>query len=282
MRVVVTGADGFLGRTVVDHLNEAGEDVLGIDLDVDLRDAERVRAVIADHEPSAVVHLGGISGPMVAADDAPLVTAVNATGTVHLLDACERLEPRPYVVVASSVAAVEQIGSRRPTTVYAATKRFGEDLVEVYRSRGMPAVAVRIGSLYGPGRRTDHIITGIADDLLANGRVRLGRDAREPLVHVQDAARFLAELVHRRALGDHPYHLVQAEVDHREIARLVATAIGIPLQIEQTDGPQPSWSEELDNRSLLAETALDFSVPIATGIVDLTQQVYPTERRGSQ
>lgn len=269
MRVVITGASGFLGRVVLEQLTGVGDDVLGIDTEIDLRDPARVREVIASAEPEVVVHLGGISGPMVAADDPGLVTAVNAVGTVNVLDACQRLANRPCVVLASSVAAVERLGGNEPITVYAATKRFVEDAAAAFRSRGLAATSVRIGSLYGPGRQTHHIITDIADSLRTTGFVRLGRDAQEPLVHVQDAARFLVRLVQLRRVAALPYDLVQATVGHPEIAQQVATALRLPLSMELIERQEVAWSEPLDHRSLRADTGLDFSIPVADGIAQL-------------
>lgn len=269
MTVAVTGAGGFLGRALVEELWRAGADPRALDAETDLRCGDAVRRRLASLRPDAVVHLGGVSGPMVAADDPALITAVNAVGTVNVLDACRRLSPRPRVVLASSVAVVERLGAIRPTSVYAATKQFCEDVAQVFSADGVPVTVVRLGSLYGPGRRTRHIISDIALSLRAGDGIRITRTAEEPLVHVDDAARFLTRLVERGPARLRPYYLVHRRLSHRAIAEQVARSLERPLRLEVSDDPAPSWSEPLDHRPLLADTGLAFSVDVAHGIAEM-------------
>ena len=276
VKVLVTGAGGFLGRALGTALTDRGAEVDGIDAETDLRDTSSIREVLSSCSPDAVVHLGGVSGPMVAADDPPYVTAVNAVGTANVLDACRRVTPSPRVVLASSVAVVEQRGASRATSVYAATKRFGEDIAAVFAASGLRVTVARIGSLYGPGRRTAHIITDLAGELRAAGRARIVRNAHEPLVHVDDAARSLARLALIEPVQQRPYYVVQQLLGHAAIAEHVAKALGMESQVEMIDAEPVCWAEPLDNRPLVADTGVDFAVRPADGIAALLDPAPPT------
>ena len=61
-KVLITGASGFVGRHLTEHLEAAGDEVVGIDRvpeGIDITDADQIRQVIADVAPRAIYHLAG-------------------------------------------------------------------------------------------------------------------------------------------------------------------------------------------------------------------------------
>ena len=133
MRVVVTGAFGFIGTAVGHRLALAGHDVVAVTsrpLDTtpaplfpchvvraDLRDEASVRAVLADARPDAVCHLAGLGKVRESFEHPEEYYAVNATGTKTLLDALAATAPASGArfVFASSVA-VYGVPERQPVT----------------------------------------------------------------------------------------------------------------------------------------------------------------------
>ncbi|WP_101844455.1 NAD-dependent epimerase/dehydratase family protein [Zhihengliuella sp. ISTPL4] len=275
MRVVVTGARGFVGRALIRQLESAGgHEIRPVDSELDLRDEAAVRRLLEDARPDVVIHLGGVSGPMVAADDPVRVTAVNAVGTITVLDAAAALDRPPLVIVASSIAAVEQ-ALTEPRTVYAATKRFVEDAAGAFRARGVRVIAARLGSVYGPGRSTDHVVDRLARSILRDGEAVYDPEVLEPLVHVDDVARLILGLVTaaaRHRLSE-TYTFVQALVPHEEIARTVAAALGKTVMTRHTLGTRLRWTEPLDSRALLRDTGMAFAVPLSEGLARTASSV---------
>ncbi|HLE96273.1 MAG TPA: NAD-dependent epimerase/dehydratase family protein, partial [Candidatus Thermoplasmatota archaeon] len=100
MRVLVTGAKGFVGPHLVRHLAGLGDEVVaaGPD-DLDVADPSSCRKVVASAAPDVVYHLAGVSHVEGAAEE---TYRVNALGTSHLLDALHSEAPRARVVLASS------------------------------------------------------------------------------------------------------------------------------------------------------------------------------------
>src|ERR1044072_5550799 len=105
--VRVTGAAGFAGSHLVDHLVDGGADVVAWHRPghppardvrstqwegVDLLDADAVSSAIARLRPSAVYHCAGAAHVGRAWDDTESTIAVNVRGTHHLLDALQDAE----------------------------------------------------------------------------------------------------------------------------------------------------------------------------------------------
>ncbi|SFP30572.1 UDP-glucose 4-epimerase [Variovorax sp. OK605] len=207
-RVLVTGADGFLGRTVLAALCEQGGLEVLVALDVrevppdrqlmgvayqqqDVRDA-RIAETIADHAIDTVVHLASIVTPGKDSNRA-FEHSVDVGGTRNVLEACVANGVR-HVVVSSSGAAygyhadnpawMTESQPLRGNAVfaYADHKRQVEEMLADYRARH-PALAqtvLRIGTILG--EHVDNQITA----LFEKKRLIAIRGSASPFVFVWD------------------------------------------------------------------------------------------------
>src|SRR4051812_27163414 len=135
---LVTGSSGFVGRVVMQRLAAAGHRAVGLDpvqaattqLIDDLFDRGRLRELLQRESVTHIIHAGGVSGPMVMADDPAGVLTINVTGSMNLLYAAMDCSVRTFVYC-SSVAAIgdfyepEPIGEdypMRPMSTYGCSK----------------------------------------------------------------------------------------------------------------------------------------------------------------
>lgn len=164
-RVLVTGAQGFVGAALTRRLRAAGQDVTGTDLrsasePCDLTDYAQVDAVIRGGYQT-IFHCGAVSGPMVLADQPLAIWRINALGTAHVLEAA-RVHGTARVVVCSTSEVygtglrwVDEVSPPDPPSVYGASKLAAEAATLAYvREHGLDAVTVRLSWIYGPGRLT--------------------------------------------------------------------------------------------------------------------------------
>src|SRR6185436_12084386 len=140
MRVFVTGASGFAGTHLCDHLRALGHAVVTaasggvVDFHVDVRDAGRVRTALREARPEGVYHLAGLAYVPEAERNTDLVDAVNRGGTANVLDAAHDVGARTLVVssgavygrVVESELPVREESPLRPVGAYAESKAAAE------------------------------------------------------------------------------------------------------------------------------------------------------------
>lgn len=188
MKVLVTGAAGFIGSSLTDRLLAGGHAVVGLDCYDDFydpaikeanlrraRESKRFREVRGDirdralldaipDEIDTVVHLAARAGVRPSIEQPGLYTSVNLQGTTEILDWMRARGLRKLVFASSSsvygnnekVPFSEDDPVDRPISPYAATKRAGELLCHTaYHLDGLSVACLRFFTVYGPRQRPD-------------------------------------------------------------------------------------------------------------------------------
>jgi UDP-glucuronate 4-epimerase len=206
LRVLVTGAAGFIGSHVCEALLARGDDVIGLD-NFDpfypraikeqnlaaVRGSARFRFIEADitSDPlpldgvAAVLHLAAKPGVGPSLQDPAGYAQVNVTGTARVLDAARRAGVTRVVFGSSSsiygdttpVPFAEDAPAIEPISPYAATKRAGELLAHVFAHLyGMRVLCLRFFTVYGPRQRPDLAIHRFTDLIARDQPVRMHGD----------------------------------------------------------------------------------------------------------
>jgi dTDP-4-dehydrorhamnose reductase len=193
MKILITGAAGMLGRTLVHRWN--AHEIVGVDReDCDICDVSAVDALVASVRPKAVVHCAA----MTAVDDCELqqdlAYAVNAVGSANVAAACATHGARlvaistDYVFSGDLDRPYHEDDAPGPRSVYGSSKLKGEDAV---RERCEDHLIVRTAWLYGQGGPS-----------FVHTMLRLGAETGEPVRVVHDqvgnptSADALAEALH--------------------------------------------------------------------------------------
>jgi nucleoside-diphosphate-sugar epimerase len=244
MRIMVTGASGFIGQTLCGKLKERGHELSALvrragseppgtrGVIADLTDEGGLNGALAEEEPECVVHL---AAEIASQRSERKVREVNVEGTARLLEGCRALggaDPGagPRIVFASTVVTGDAHGAllteETPLpveTAYGRSKQEGERLV---MESGLPAVVVRPSHVYGPGGWYAHELVA---RLRQPGRLAVIGNGRNlwDVVHVDDVASALVLAVEQARTGE-IYHVVDDEpITFYDFMALTATTLGV-------------------------------------------------------
>ena len=202
--ILVTGLGGLIGNTVAAKLMKAKRKVLGADRALppdapcpfvvhELCDGHRLHDIVVRHNVRAIIHAGGISGPMVLPDNPARVAALNIMGFVDVLEAA-RIHKLDRVVWFSTVnvygetddpAPVTEKSPRRPVSAYGASKLAGEGLIAAYAAEhGVDCVALRVSSTYGPLRTSACFIRTLIENARAGKATRVPHADKRTRQHI--------------------------------------------------------------------------------------------------
>jgi len=227
VKVLVTGADGFVGRWLIRRLLDDGREVYGAVrpsepqredgltaderaqvrwLPLEVTDNESVRRCL-DLPYDAVVHLAAIASGAVALRDPGAAWEVNAAGTARVMNVLaeahrkDRADPVVLHVSTGEVYGRGQSVARKetdtpaPCSPYAASKLGAEEAaLEAWRRSGLRVVVTRAFAHTGPGQTTDFVIPAFAQRLkyakqIGAPVVKVGNlEPIRDLLHVQDVA----------------------------------------------------------------------------------------------
>ncbi|SKA34256.1 NAD-dependent epimerase/dehydratase family protein [Consotaella salsifontis] len=275
-KILVTGHQGFVGTRLARELLRHGHLVGGLETPlgepIDLVDADAVDACVMALTPQVVIHLGGVSGPMLLNDRPDLVLRINGEGTQNVLSAAARHGVQ-RVIYASSVAAfaVPSGGDRAPETVYGVTKRLGEMLTRLAgRTAGLETCSVRIGSVFGAGRETANPMHEMVEAALDRGVVPYGGATLEPCIEVRDCAAMLAGLATAASLRP-SYDAVLYTPTEREVAGLIAEITGAAVEWTGKGAPTQMFSRSFDAQSLIADAGVGEVIPLRDALADLVR-----------
>jgi len=190
MKILVTGAAGFIGSKLMSMLADRGDEVVGIDnlndyydvrlkhgriaefctgerrrfLEMDIADKEALDALFAQECFDAVVNLAAQAGVRYSITNPYAYIRSNIDGFMNILEACRHYPVRHLVFASSSsvyglnlkVPYSEEDPVDNPVSLYAATKKSNELMAHAYaKLYGIPCTGLRFFTVYGPWGRPD-------------------------------------------------------------------------------------------------------------------------------
>jgi UDP-glucuronate 4-epimerase len=201
MKVLVTGAAGFIGSNLAEKLLQGGDEVVGLDnfndyynprkkrvnekrlatypnfkmIEADIRSRQRMFEIFEEESFEAIAHLAAMAGVRNAVKHPDLYVEVDLNGTQHLMDAARNSNSVQNFVFASTssvygntkqIPFVETDPCDRPLQPYAAAKRAAEMLGYAYHHLfDLNFTAIRFFTVYGPNGRPDMMAYLLAESV---------------------------------------------------------------------------------------------------------------------
>lgn len=264
MKVVVTGADGFIGSHVTELLVRAGHEVTAmaqynsvgtagwldhVDSDVnqqfnvvlgDVRDADLVDQLLRGQD--AVLHLAALIGIPYSYTAPESYLQVNVVGTLNVLQASRKSALSSVILASTSevfgsaqYAPMDECHPQRAQSPYAASKVAADHLgVAFHCSFGLPVGIVRPFNTFGPRQSLRAVIpTIVAQALNSHGEITLGRtDTKRDFTYVTDTAEAFVLAMESSDMEGQTVNLgTGTDLSISQIAEIVQTVLGTEKRI---------------------------------------------------
>ncbi|MGB5809419.1 MAG: NAD-dependent epimerase/dehydratase family protein [Polyangiales bacterium] len=269
--ILVTGGAGYIGAVLVPELIEQGHHVTVLDaflygtdpdtdpivhpacrrIRADVRDFERVDAVLREGRFGVVIHLAAISNDPSSELDPEVTESVNLKAVDHLMHAAKRHGVRRFLYASSaSVYGVKDTENVTedldldPITIYARCKAEGEQILNRLVDDDFVGVSVRSATVcgYSPRLRLDLTINLLTDQGLTDGRIRVfGGAQMRPNVHVQDLSAFYRMLIDAPApkVSGKAFNVSKANASVMSLAQMIRDELDPSIPIDTVPSNDP-------------------------------------------
>lgn len=293
---LITGGTGFIGSVLASKLIDRGEDVVLFDYEPneerlavaddvtivrgDVRRAETLARVFADHDVDRVVHLASLLGAGSELDP-PLSVDINVHGTALVLDLAaahgvDRVVNASSVAVfgyhdPTEVADVDESSPRRPNTIYGSCKSINEDICQRYTEDGMTITSLRFGSVYGPGRDAgaSAFTTALIERPTRGEPVTVPGVGSPNWLYVEDAADGLLHAAESRDDGTYENYNLHGEIGSIETAADIVKELVPAADITTTDqapGALPGVWMRMETSKIRDELGFEPAYDLRSGI----------------
>ena len=296
---LVTGATGFAGSHLVDHLLEVQQPVAAWShssrrdnsderihwRQVDLLDRDAVHAAIRELQPEVVYHCAGLPHVAESWRHADRALQVNAMGTHHLLEAVREGSPRTRTIVVGSALVYRQAtralteeDPAGPSDPYGVSK-LAQEMLALKAST--PVVLARPFNHIGPRQAPSFVTSSFAKQIaeieagLSEPRLKVGNlEARRDMTDVRDTVRGYVALARAGTIGraynvcsGTAYRIGDLLEQLLRLARVPITVEPDPTRLRPSDNPVVLG----DPSRIAAETGWRASIPIERSLGDLLE-----------
>ena len=239
MKVLVTGAAGFVGAATTHQLLDRGDDVVGIDnlntyydpklksdrvgqlskddrfefIEMDCADQDGMAKLFQKGKFDTVVHLAAQAGVRYSLEHPFAYLEANLNGFLTVLEGCRHQDIKHLVYASSSSVyggneklpfSVED-NIDHPISLYAATKKSNEHMAHVYAHLyGVPCTGLRFFTVYGPWGRPDMALFRFVESILKDEPIQVfgGGEQTRDFTYIDDIVEGVLRTLDTPATGD--------------------------------------------------------------------------------
>ena len=209
MRAFITGASGFVGGWLSEHLVAMGDEVATLPDEIDIALPGVAEHLITEASPEVIYHLAALTHVGRSWEEPAETFRVNVLGTIELLEAVRRLDPMPRVVLISSAevygagdgSVIDEEAPFLPVTPYAASKVATKICgLQAFLGREIGVVRARPFNHIGPGQAEFFVVSALAKriveaEMSGDHAIRVGNlSAERDFTDVRDVVRAYRDL----------------------------------------------------------------------------------------
>lgn len=282
MKILITGAGGYLGTVLSASLEKENADVIGVDLNIFGIKPKYGEYIVDDLSTmaitpllkgvDAIVHLAGVSNDPACELDPALTKRMNVDASLRLITAAERVGVKKFIFASSASVygattnILDESSQTIPVSDYAMSKLLVEERLK--DSWCLNPVVLRFGTLYGCSRRMrfDIAVNVMVKDAVTKNVITVnGGNQWRPFLHVTDAANsIIAALQYPKELT---CNVAYTNIQVSHLADLVAKMTGAKVNklANALDKRDYRMSTDVMKRSLIFKPRQD----LMKGIIDV-------------
>lgn len=231
MSVLVVGGNGLIGTQLGKRLKERGEMVVSTGTRIppnpiegihyeqcDATEYGTLNSIIKKYNVKRIIHNAAISSPKYFSDNPHKVMRINVQGTLTSLEAARNFDVEKFVYISSEAVYGSSKGinilyedsPRRGVDAYSASKIACEEIVRNYQ---IPAVSLRVGFVYGPGRFIACPIRSLVTEIIKNGKVNwpCGMDQKQDYIYIDDVVDGIISALYSNTLTQAEYNMASGD-----------------------------------------------------------------------
>ncbi|MCS7125684.1 MAG: NAD-dependent epimerase/dehydratase family protein [Aigarchaeota archaeon] len=238
MKILITGSRGFVGRNLVEYLENRGFEVIRLDIDevdglrLDIVDFDRLWNSLSTVDFDAVVHLAALANIPQCIKEIYKCFKINVYGTLNILEVASRKKVERFIYASSANVyglplklPVDENTPYNPRTPYDYSKVASEQIVQSYwKTEKLPIVIFRSWKLFGEHDVPTTAIPSFINACLKNEPIKLyngGRDTTDPTYIENYCSAVELALTKQEAVGEVFNIGTGREVSIREIAESI-------------------------------------------------------------
>ena len=232
-RILITGATGFAGHFLVDHLLSQGKNVIGTThgeipphfpngliplIPCDIRNPLEAQKVLSEIKPTQIFHLAAQASVASSWEEPGETFRINTLGTINILDSCRtlRLNPKILLISSATVYGLPSNGEKfvediflDPVDPYGISKAMADRIAILYqKTYGLQILRARAFNHIGPGPSDKHAIGNFARQIAEikpndKGKIYVGNlSAKRNFTDVRDIVRAYTLLIEQGQTGE--------------------------------------------------------------------------------
>ncbi len=303
MKILVTGACGFVGRHLINELTTHGHQVIGLDIgsspawltdttfiSANITEADAVDKAVTDTKPDACIHLAAWAFVPSGTSDPAKIFDINLAGTTHVLEAFRKAAPLARILFVSTShvygmrvrsAPIQEEELLGPDTFYAISKAAADQICLLYtKLYGMNVLVARPHNHIGPGQSPQFAIASFARQVAAirNGAppvMKVGNlDNRRDFTDVRDIVRAYRLLLEKGSPGK-AFNIASGhEVRVGDVLNRLCELAGVKPEISRDAKFYRPIDENptLNTQRIRAETGWTPIIPLDQTLQDILNQ----------
>jgi len=296
VRVLVTGASGFVGKNLSAYLEQRGHTITNVDVrsgDVvgDVTDVDFVFETLASEHFNSIIHLAAIADVRACINDPYSCYRVNSFGTLNMLELAARKKVSRFIYSSSCNVygvpielPVKETTQFNPRTPYDHSKVLGEELVQNYGvSRGLPLVILRSWKLFGEHDVPTTAISRFIAACLKGEPIQLynaGRDTTDPY-HVDNYCRAVELCLEREEAVGEVFNVGTGnEVSIRQLAELIKKLTNSSSELMDLPPRTPEEAQVMRSYpsidKIRSKVGYKTIVPLVEGLIRIIKHVKRT------